>query len=50
MSPVILFVITLIAGISCVKISSKGKGKGIIRLIGIILCAFSVFGLFTEFL
>lgn len=52
MSPIALFIIALIIGIGCIKLTKgkKGKGKWLIRFIGIILCAFSVFGLFTAFL
>lgn len=52
MTPITLFIVTLIAGIFCIKISKnrKGKKKGMTRFIGLILCAFSVFGLFTAFL
>lgn len=52
MTPITLFIVTLIAGIFCIKISKnrKGKKKGTLRFIGLILCAFSVFGLFTAFL
>lgn len=52
MSSLMLFVILLIVGAGCfgLRKKSEGKIKVILTIVGVVICIFAVFGLFTAFL
>lgn len=52
MSSRMLFVILLIVGAGCFGLckKSEGKIKVILTIVGVVICIFAVFGLFTAFL